>query len=182
MKFSASAQTYCIALLFTLLLPAETYSEAKEAQAKPSGAKLHFFSGLWDNVADTVWGSPTNIAAWVTVAGSTSIIVNTDLDRNINNAVGRSPVWSRPVDVGFLAGGQFCRSGAAHRSCLFTAISGVRTNPLQPGPPVCRHSASTAASYSFWKWAAGRPRPVYDARLDDSPARQRVQLQRTRAV
>lgn len=156
------------ALLVICLLPADLAAETKETKSNTSSAKLHFFSGLWDNVADTVWGSSGNIAAWFTVAGSTSIIVNTDLDLNINNAVGRSPVWSRPVDVGFLQVGNFV-AAVPHTVLFIHGYFWGTHEAAAAGAAGLQALGVNGGIVLFWKWAAGRPRPVYDARLDDTP-------------
>jgi len=147
-----------IALLFVAL---NALAAAEEPGPEASPAKLHFFSGLWGNLADTFWGSPGNIAAWVSVPVSTSIIVNTNLDERTNTAVSRSPIWSRDVDVAFLQVGNF--AAAVPHTCMFVYGYFWGTHETAAaGAAGLQALGVNGGVVLFWKWASGRPRPKYD--------------------
>jgi membrane-associated phospholipid phosphatase len=138
----------------------------KDTPAAP--AKLHFFSGLWGNLADTFWGSPGNIAAWVSVPVSTSVMVNTNLDERINSAVSRSPVWSRGVDQGFLQVGNFA-AAVPHTLMFFYGYFWGSSETAAAGAAGLQALGVNGGIVFFWKWASGRPRPEYDAVSDSTP-------------
>lgn len=157
-----------LGLALLLSVSAVYAAENSKEVAKPAPAKLHFFSGLWGNLADTFWGSPGNIAAWVSVPVSTSVIVNTNIDERVNTAISRSPVWGRSTDIAFLQVGNFV--AAVPHSCLF--IYGYfwgSSETAAAGAAGLQALGINGAIVFGLKWLSGRPRPVYDSVSGTTP-------------
>lgn len=161
---SKSRAIICLLLILsiTAVKAADAPPTAASGEKAAAPAKLHFFSGLWSNLADTFWGSPANIAAWVSVPVATSIIVNTNIDERVNTAVSRNPVWGRSTDTFFLQTGNF--AAAVPHSILFVyGYFWGSGETAAAGAAGLQALGVNGAIVFGLKWASGRPRPVYDA-------------------
>lgn len=150
------------ALIVTLFFTGSALSAESTGEPK----KLHFFSGLFPNIASCFSGY--NLIGWAAVPVGTATMVNTNFDERVATAIARTPVWSHSVDVGFLHAGNFI--AAVPHSIMFAYGYFWGTSEwAAAGAAGLQALGINGGIVLFLKWASGRPRPQYDPAAGNTP-------------
>ena len=149
-----------ILFLSTLFSVQSIFSE--NAQHKP----LHFFSGLWGNVGDTLSG--WNWAYYGSAAVGTIYLVNSDLDERINSYYQRDNPWSRETQMAFLNWGNFIQA-VPHSAIFIYGYFGDDNKLAAAGAAGLQAMGISGAMVLSLKWVSGRPRPVYNNFTNSTP-------------
>lgn len=139
---------------------------AISAGEESSTRKLHFFSGLFPNIASCFSGY--NLIGWAAVPIGTATMVNTNFDERVATAVARTPVWSHSVDVAFLQAGNFI-AGVPHGVMFLYGYFWGTSEWAAAGAAGLQALGINGGIVLFLKWASGRPRPQYDPAAGNTP-------------
>lgn len=149
-------------IIIAIFFAGSAISAGEESAPK----KLHFFSGLFPNIASCFSGY--NLIGWAAVPVATATMVNTNFDERLATTVARTPIWSHSVDVAFLQAGNFI--AAVPHTIMFTYGYFWGTSEwAAAGAAGLQALGINGGIVLFLKWASGRPRPQYDPATDSTP-------------
>lgn len=146
-------------LVSGLIIAVFFFGASLSAEDVSAPKKLHFFSGLFPNIASCFSGY--NLIGWAAVPVSTATMVNTNLDERIATNFGKNPVWSRSVDVAFLKTGNFIAAVPHGVMFLYGYFWGT-SEWAAAGAAGLQALGINGGIVLFLKWASGRPSPAYD--------------------